>query len=93
VILGHVDSRTGPGVFLDLARLRPGAVVHVDRADRSTVTFRVTEVSRVPKADFPTDLVYAPTLQPTLRLVTCGGSFDEARRSYRDNVIVFAAAA
>ncbi|HEX8344346.1 MAG TPA: class F sortase [Actinoplanes sp.] len=93
VILGHVDSRTGPGVFLDLALLRPGAVVHVDRADRSTVTFRVTEVSRVPKADFPTDLVYAPTLQPTLRLVTCGGSFDKARRSYRDNVIVFAAAA
>lgn len=93
VILGHVDSRTGPGIFLNLSRLRPGAVVHVDRADSSTVTFRVTELSRVPKVRFPTDLVYAPTLQPTLRLVTCGGSFDEARRSYRDNVIAFAAAA
>ncbi|MEU7909398.1 class F sortase [Actinoplanes sp. NPDC049118] len=90
VILGHVDSRTSPGVFLSLARVRRGAVVHVDRADRTTVTFRVTEVSRVPKSRFPTDLVYAPTLEPTLRLVTCGGGFDESQRSYRDNVIVFA---
>jgi hypothetical protein len=91
VILGHVDSRAGPGIFFDLVRLEPGAAVLVDRADGSTVTFRVTSVSRVSKTRFPTDLVYAPTLQSTLRLVTCGGSFDQARRSYRDNVIVYAA--
>jgi hypothetical protein len=64
--------------------------VHVDRADRTTVTFRVTDVARVAKARFPTDLVYAPTLEPALRLVTCGGRFDQRQRSYRDNVIVFA---
>jgi hypothetical protein len=92
VILGHVDSRNGPGVFLNLTRLPNGAVVHVDRADGSTVTFRVTKVLRVPKTRFPRELVYLPTLQPTLRLVTCGGSFDATRRSYRDNVIAFAAA-
>jgi hypothetical protein len=91
VILGHVDSRTGPGIFLNLIRMRRGAAVHVDRADGSTVTFRVTAVSRVSKSRFPTDVVYAPTLEPTLRLVTCGGSFDKTQRSYRDNVIVFAA--
>ena len=93
VILGHVDSHTGPGIFLNLARLPHGAVVKVDRADGSTVTFRVTKVSRVAKTRFPTDLVFAPTLEPTLRLVTCGGSFDETRRSYRDNVIAFATSA
>jgi hypothetical protein len=93
VILGHVDSRDGPGIFLNLARLPRGAVIKVDRADGTTVTFRVTTVTRVAKTRFPTDLVYAPTLEPTLRLVTCGGSFDETRRSYRDNVIAFAAAA
>ncbi len=90
VILGHVDSRDGPGVFLNLARVAAGTAIHVDRADGSTASFRVVAVTRVPKTRFPTDLVYAPTLQPTLRLVTCGGSFDRARRSYRDNVIVFA---
>jgi sortase (surface protein transpeptidase) len=93
VILGHVDSHTGPGVFLNLSRVPRGAVVLVDRADGSTVTFRVTDVKRVSKTRFPTDLVYAPTLLPTLRLVTCGGSFDATRRSYRDNVIAFATAA
>jgi sortase family protein len=90
VILGHVDSRAGPGVFFNLYRLKAGTAVLVDRADGSIVTFRVTKVSRVSKTRFPTDLVYTPTLQPTLRLVTCGGSFDYARRSYRDNVIVYA---
>jgi sortase (surface protein transpeptidase) len=90
VVLGHVDSREGPGVFIDLVTLKPGAVIKVDRADRTSVTFRVTRVSRVPKNQFPTDLVYAPTLDQALRLVTCGGGFDRARGSYRDNVIVFA---
>jgi len=90
VILGHVDSTAGPGIFIDLYRARPGTVVRVDRADGSWATFKITQVAKVPKVQFPTDLVYAPTLDPTLRLVTCGGSFDRSRRSYRDNVIAFA---
>jgi sortase family protein len=90
VILGHVDSRTGPGVFVRLGEVEPGTLVTVDRADGSTVTFRVREVAQVAKTRFPTDLVYAPSLDPTLRLVTCGGTFDHTRGSYRDNVIVYA---
>jgi Sortase domain len=89
VILGHVDSRKGPGIFFYLDQLKPGADVYVDRADGSTVGFRVTGVSRVPKTQFPTDLVYSPTLEPSLQLITCGGSFDYHARSYRDNVIVY----
>jgi hypothetical protein len=54
------------------------------------LTSGVTAVQRVPKANFPTERVYGPTLEPSLRLVTCAGSFDRARRSYRDNVIVYA---
>jgi len=90
VLLGHVDSQAGPGIFFDLYRVRPGTVVRVDRADGSSATFTITQVKKVPKVQFPTDLVYAPTLDPTLRLVTCGGSFDRSRGSYRDNVIAFA---
>jgi sortase (surface protein transpeptidase) len=89
VIVGHVDSVKGPGVFFRLGELPPGAAVYVDRADGGTARFTVTAVSRVPKTDFPTDKVYLPTLQPSLQLVTCGGSFDHGRRSYRDNVIVY----
>jgi hypothetical protein len=90
VILGHVDSRSGPGVFAGLAGAAVGTLVHVDRADGSTVTFRIGRISRVPKDEFPTDLVYAPTLEAALRLVTCGGGFDRSRGSYRDNVIAYA---
>jgi hypothetical protein len=90
VILGHVDSTDGPAVFFDLARLPRGAAVYVDLADGSSAGFRVIGLSTVPKTRFPTDSVYLPTLQPSLRLVTCGGTFDYAARHYRDNVIVYA---
>lgn len=91
VILGHVDSKKeGPAVFYDLVRLPMGTEVHVDRADGSTVTFRVTGRAQVPKVLFPTDLVYGPTLEASLRLVTCGGIFDRSTGNYLDNVIVYA---
>ena len=89
VIVGHVDSAAGPGVFFRVYQLTPGATVYVDRADGTTGGFRVTGLTKVPKTSFPTDLVYSPTLEPSLQLVTCGGSFDYRVRSYRDNVIVY----
>jgi sortase (surface protein transpeptidase) len=90
VILGHVDSKAGPGIFVGLHEVAAGTLVEVVRADRSVAKFKITKVSRVEKTRFPTDLVYAPSLDPTLRLVTCGGTFDHARGSYRDNVIAYA---
>jgi hypothetical protein len=90
VLLGHVDSRAGPAVFYRLRELRRGDEIRVVRADGSTVRFAVERVARYPKTRFPTDDVYYPALTPRLRLVTCGGSFDPAARSYRANVIVFA---
>jgi sortase (surface protein transpeptidase) len=90
VILGHLDWSGGPAVFFRLSELRAGAAVQVVREDGSTVAFRVTGLSQTPKSRFPTDLVYSPTLQPALRLVTCGGSYDRKTRNYQDNVIAHA---
>jgi hypothetical protein len=90
VIAGHVDSATGPAVFYRLRQLREGDRIHVDRADGSTVTFRVGRLARYPKSRIPDKEVYGPAPGAQLRLITCGGTFDHARRSYRDNVIVFA---
>ena len=92
VIAGHVDSRNGPAVFFRLRELHAGDQVLVSRSDGKTVRFRVTEVERYPKNAFPTQRVYGPTPDAALRLITCGGSFDYARRSYRDNVVVYAVA-
>ena len=52
-----------------------------------------TSLDRYEKALFPSDLIYYPTLEPQLRLVTCGGPFDPSTGHYRDNVVVFADAA
>lgn len=89
VIVGHVDSREGPGAFFRLGDLHPGERVTVEREDGSSVDFHVDRVERHPKDDFPTDKVYGQTEQPTLRLITCSGVFDRQERSYEDNTIVF----
>ena len=91
VILGHVDSaENGPSVFYELGKLRPGDDVVVTRADGSRPTFRVEALRSYPKDAFPTDTVYGGTVDPELRLITCGGDFDRAAGSYRDNTVVFA---
>jgi sortase (surface protein transpeptidase) len=91
VILGHVDTaRDGPAVFHKLHSLRPGDAIAVHRQDGSTATFTVGNVVQYPKSTFPTEAVYGPVNHPALRLVTCGGTFDRVRRTYRGNVVVYA---
>jgi hypothetical protein len=90
VILGHVDSRTGPAVFFRLRDLRPRDTVRVGLADGRILVFRVQRVGRYPKDKFPTEAVYFPTLNRELRLITCGGEFNFASGHYRDNVVVYA---
>src|SRR5258706_325304 len=60
VIAGHIDSKSGPAVFVKLDKLRVGAVVEV-REDGRWLAFRVTSVGRYPKNAFPTARVYGPT--------------------------------
>jgi LPXTG-site transpeptidase (sortase) family protein len=90
VVIGHVDMNHGPAVFFRLREMKPGDAVFVDRADHTTQEFKVTAVRQVAKSDFPTDDVYAPDLESSLRLITCGGQFDYNSHNYLDNVIVFA---
>jgi sortase (surface protein transpeptidase) len=90
VIAGHVDSRTGPAVFYRLRDLRPGDEVRVVRADHRVVRFRVDSLASYPKQALPDDAVYGATTTPALRLITCAGTFDRSRHSYRDNLVVSA---
>jgi sortase (surface protein transpeptidase) len=90
VIMGHVDSKHAPAVFYRLRELRRGDEILIRRADGSTLRFVVQRTQQYPKARFPTDDVYYPTLVPELRLVTCGGVFDNNWGHYLSNVIVFA---
>lgn len=91
VIAGHVDSKAGPAVFYRLGALKPGATVKVGRADGTTATFQVDTVERYPKDEFPTTKVYGnSTNRAELRLITCGGKFDDRTGHYVDNVVAYA---
>jgi sortase (surface protein transpeptidase) len=90
VIAGHVDSRTGPAVFYRLRDLRPGEQIRVVRADRLVVRFQVESLASYPKRSLPDEAVYGATSTPAVHLITCAGTFDRARHSYRDNLVVSA---
>jgi sortase (surface protein transpeptidase) len=91
ILMGHIDSAwNGPSVFFRLGELRPGDRVSITRADDSVAVFVVDRVSSYAKDDFPTDLVYGDIDHAGLRLITCGGAFDDATGHYLDNIVVFA---
>ena len=93
VIVGHLESLAGPGVFDRLRELRVGQTITIRLEDGSTVRYVADSMIRVPKSRFPTDRVYAQTKQPTLRLITCAGTMNAATGYHPDNYIVFASLA
>jgi sortase (surface protein transpeptidase) len=90
IVAGHVDTRTGPAVFLLLSLLKPGATADITRADGVVATFKVDSVQTFSKNAFPDQQVYGDTPDAELRIITCGGTFDHAKQDYKDNVVVFA---
>lgn len=90
VIAGHIDSTTGPAVFVHLGQLHAGDEILVTLSTQDVEKFRVTSMERAPKAAFPAASVYGPVPAPELRLITCDGVFDSSTGHYTDNLIVFA---
>ncbi len=90
VLAAHVNYDGVPGVFARLHEMKAGDTAIVRRSDGTPVRFTAYRVERFSKSAFPTADVYGNTAGPELRLITCGGDFDRAAHSYRDNVVVFA---
>jgi sortase (surface protein transpeptidase) len=90
VILGHVDSKSGPGAFYRLRALRRGDIIKIIPKRGARLRFAVIGSRVVPKAHFPTRLIYRKTGWPALRLITCDGRFDSSTGHYVDNYLVFA---
>ncbi|MEV4613174.1 class F sortase [Kitasatospora sp. NPDC049258] len=93
VIVGHVDSLTGPAVFAGLSVLRPGDTITVDALDGTSGRFTVQALRSYAKDEFPDDLVFGDTPGPSLRLITCGGTYDRTSQEYLSNLVVFATSA
>jgi sortase (surface protein transpeptidase) len=92
VIVGHVDTYTGPAVFYRLTGVRAGDIVDVVRADGSRSRFVISAVTRVKKAAFPSRAVFAPTKEAAIRLITCTGAFNPNTRHYVDSFIAWGVA-
>jgi LPXTG-site transpeptidase (sortase) family protein len=90
VIVGHIDSTTGPSVFFRLRDLHTGDLIYVNLDNGHVATFAVDGLQQVPKTSFPTASVYGHLAYAGLRLVTCGGVFNPATGSYLSDVIVYA---
>lgn len=90
IIAGHVDTKTGPAVFMQLESLKPGSTINITREDGMVAIFKVDSIEVFNKAKFPNDRVYADVPSAQLRVITCGGAYDRKVRDYVDNVVVFA---
>jgi sortase (surface protein transpeptidase) len=92
LFVGHVDTETRPAVFYKLSTVRPGESVRVIRDDGTVAEFTVDDVQVLPRDDFDAQQAYGVRTsgRAELRLITCGGTFDRASRTYTANVIVSA---
>lgn len=92
VVLGHVDSLSGPAVFYTLGQLEPGNDIYIDREDGSRVHFVVRKLERYSREDFPTNQVYGDIEYAGLRLVTCSGLYNYSSLRYSHTLVVYAEA-
>lgn len=92
VLVGHLDSRTGPAVFARLPELGRGDAVSVTTEDGTTVDYVVTRTEDFSQGQdaFPTEDVFGATGGDALRLITCTGPYDQQAGRYTENRVVFA---
>ncbi|OZD83956.1 class F sortase [Rhodococcus sp. 05-339-2] len=89
VIVGHVDSTTGPAVFDRLSELGTGDVVEVEDEAGGRAAYRIDRIGDYGKAEFPTALVFGAVPADEIRLITCSGDFDAAVGSYERNLVLY----
>ena len=92
VILGHVtaQNKEGPAVFFKLGALRKNDQIFVTRADGKEAIFTITRIVQTQKQDFSGIDTYGNTDDAQLRLITCGGTFNESTGRHADNIVVHA---
>lgn len=89
VIAGHFDAEKGqPGVFADLNSLKAGDKLYVEDEAGVSIEF-VVKASHSFDPGFA-DEVFNPDDKAYLNLITCDGSWNEAKKSYSKRLVVFA---
>lgn len=89
VIAGHLEGTEDKGVFIDLDKLRSGDVINVRNDRDELVSFAVRE-TRTYKQDERPDEIFNKTGGSYLNLITCSGTWDNAKQRYSHRYVVFA---
>jgi sortase (surface protein transpeptidase) len=88
VLAAHVnwDNRLRP--FGLLHTLGPGDAVQVIDADGRGFEYIIESSHWVRAEGAPVEEIFAPTPEPVLTLITCGGEYVASRQEYLDRLIV-----
>jgi hypothetical protein len=89
VIDGHLDTATGPAVFLHLSDLRAGDLLYATTADGVDHTFKVTELANYPVDGAPVTRIFGPSNGAHLNLITCSGDWLPQQHIYNERLVVY----
>lgn len=91
VIEGHLDTAVVPyAVFYNLDKVKPGDDVEIIDQKGRTLHFAVTAVKSYPYNAPTTDVFTSPNNgESFLNLVTCDGTWIEAKHIYDERLVVF----
>lgn len=87
VIAGHLGVRE-QSVFINLANLKPGDGLTIIDAKSREIKFTVRESRRYNRQERPEE-VFNSSSGSHLNLITCAGTWDEARKTYSQRLVVF----
>ncbi len=89
VIAGHLDTTTGPAVFWNLNKLRPGDTVTVIDDRGQAIRFRVRALQAYYVNNAPLQHIFGNTSGAHLNLITCSGYFDRGAGGYDQRLVVY----
>jgi len=88
VLAAHVNWNLQLRPFGLLHKLEPGDAVQIIDADGRGFEYVVESSHWVRAEGAPVDEIFAPSQEPILTMITCGGEFVASRREYLDRLIV-----
>jgi LPXTG-site transpeptidase (sortase) family protein len=90
VIDGHFGWKDGiPAVFDNLSKLQKGDIVYVDDTTGSTTAFVVRDIETYGHNEDASDIFASDDGKAHLNLITCGGVWNNAQKSYSNRLVVF----
>lgn len=90
-IYGHVSSWTADGIFYNLKKLKPGAIITITRGDGQVYNYQVAETKVYPYNNVDMKAVLSPIDpdKPGLNLMTCTGQVIKGTSEFNERLVVF----